>query len=709
MTQPMEDVEDFYGAESGAQAQQHETGHHTAIDVANIEKPDNTTASTAPSAVSIIAALDTANPASSEPIPPDQNTSNPPINASTAQTVQQSNPTLSSLEQPLHTSTNDTTPLVDESSQSDQVSGHIESTSHHETADETHLSTQRTLPEAGADQVVTAASTSHEDTSAKSVSASHPLSTHTSTHVDEAEAALAVAGGADHVMEDAVQPAGLEGPEFEVDDSPYESSSDDSSDTSSDDSDDDYKLMDPREQARLLMEDGGSDDEGGKKSGSGGVVRTQNEQIDEIVEMPDIKVTADMNIEELGDVAVILDNVALVKAKATGELKVLESSSLLCRADRKVIGVIAETIGRVEEPMYVVRFTNSTTLADFGLEVGSTVYFVPSHSRIVFTKALHVKGSDASNLHDEEVGENEMDFSDDEAEQAYKASLKRARQAKRGGKTSGPGDVHQKESYDRAPFSGPQPRHPGPVPMELSYDDNGASEDAYTPLARPPNLADLMRQVVPGEEQSQPSRSTGAGRGGDGSYRGRGRGDRGGRDRGGRGRGRGRGDFAGRGRGRDFDRQDGQSQQYPPQQHQPDTHPSQWNSAASGQNYSNTYASPANAPMMGQSQAPTFLPAMPQFQVPTPGQFPPFNLAAFPGFGSPAGAQGGYPTPQWAQQSPQYPQAHNIQNNAPKSGQQSQQNQHGAFDNAGLYGNPRPGANPNSAQPEQFHNPQRRQ
>lgn len=31
-----------------------------------------------------------------------------------------------------------------------------------------------------------------------------------------------------------------------------------------------------------------------------------------------------------------------------------------------------------------------------------------------------MKGSDASNVHDEEVGEDEVEFSDDEAEAAYK-------------------------------------------------------------------------------------------------------------------------------------------------------------------------------------------------------------------------------------------------------------------------------------------------
>lgn len=71
----------------------------------------------------------------------------------------------------------------------------------------------------------------------------------------------------------------VEGAEWEIDSSPYQSSdSDSSSDTTSDDDSDDdadgdYAMLDPEEAARILMQgDGGSDDEGGRskdKSGGG--------------------------------------------------------------------------------------------------------------------------------------------------------------------------------------------------------------------------------------------------------------------------------------------------------------------------------------------------------------------------------------------------------------------------------------------------------
>jgi len=51
---------------------------------------------------------------------------------------------------------------------------------------------------------------------------------------------------------------------------------------------------------------------------------------------------------------------------------------------------------------------------------------VPSRSKFVFVDQIKMfKGSDASNVYDEEPAENEIEFSDDEAEAAYRARLKR--------------------------------------------------------------------------------------------------------------------------------------------------------------------------------------------------------------------------------------------------------------------------------------------
>jgi H/ACA ribonucleoprotein complex non-core subunit NAF1 len=75
-------------------------------------------------------------------------------------------------------------------------------------------------------------------------------------------------------------------------------------------------MLDPAEQARILMEgDGGSDDEGGRMGTrmGRGQLRTKNEKPDVIVEKPDVTVTPEMKIEDLGAVENLVENLVLVR------------------------------------------------------------------------------------------------------------------------------------------------------------------------------------------------------------------------------------------------------------------------------------------------------------------------------------------------------------------------------------------------------------
>ncbi|KAL2042431.1 hypothetical protein N7G274_004923 [Stereocaulon virgatum] len=344
--------------------------------------------------------------------------------------------------------------------------------------------------------------------------------------------------------------------EFELDSSPLDSSSSDvSSDTSSSDDDsdvDDYEMLSPDEQARRLMaEDGGSDDGRAGKGGNpaSGVLRTTNEKPDEVVPKPNITVTADMRIEELGRVENLVENLALIKANTSGEHQVLESGSVLCLEDRSVIGVIAETLGRVQQPYYSVRFTNTAAMTEAGISRNTRVFYVEEHSSTVFTQPLKAfKGSDASNLHDEEVGDDELEFSDDEAEAEHKRQVKlqkRARHGARDGQTDGfSRGSQQRRGGPNNRYGGSLPSRPehsnGPADLSLNYDDGDGTntknedEDLYTPLARPSNLHEMMAGK-PASFESNGNRGNSA-RGGHGGARGgrqRHRGNRG-SDRGGK-------------------------------------------------------------------------------------------------------------------------------------------------------------------------------
>lgn len=328
--------------------------------------------------------------------------------------------------------------------------------------------------------------------------------------------------------------------EFELDSSPIESSS---SDTSSDqsssddlDDDDDYEMLDPAEQAaRLMREDGGSDDEGtgrGNNGAGAGPPRTLNEKPDEVAPKPDLIVTENMKIEELGLVENFVENLVLIKAKTSGEYQVLEYGSVLCLGNRIVIGVVAETLGRVEQPYYAVRFANERAITEAGISRGIKIFYVEQHSTSVFTQSLkNLKGSDASNLHDEEVGEEGIEFSDDEAEAEYKRKVKLTKQAKRdipGGSKDGysRGGRQRGSKIQKRPGENHQGQN---GTSYIDYDNPEGGDDLYTPLARPPNLHEIMgRGEAPLEDHNLHHRTDRGGRGGRGrGDRGRGRGDRG--------------------------------------------------------------------------------------------------------------------------------------------------------------------------------------
>jgi len=84
---------------------------------------------------------------------------------------------------------------------------------------------------------------------------------------------------------------------------------------------------------------------------------------------------------------------------------------------------IFETFGPLTQPLYSLRFPSASDLhaRHPGIKSGMKVYYCPSRSTFAYTSAIRLqKGNDASNIYDEEVGEDELDFSDDEKEAEWK-------------------------------------------------------------------------------------------------------------------------------------------------------------------------------------------------------------------------------------------------------------------------------------------------
>ncbi|AEO66426.1 uncharacterized protein THITE_2114523 [Thermothielavioides terrestris NRRL 8126] len=285
-------------------------------------------------------------------------------------------------------------------------------------------------------------------------------------------------------------------PEWEADSSPYESSSESSSsDSSSDDDSEDeggYPLLGIEETARLLMaadgegEGDGDGDGAGRSKGASAALRTKNEIVDEVIPIPDVTITPEMKIERLGNIEFIVENTVVIKSQTPGEVQVLDLGSVLCKEDRTVIGALAEVLGNVRSPMYTVGFRAEDEIKQLGLVVGLPIYYSVEHANYVFTQPLReAKGTDASNLHDEEAAADEMEFSDDEKEAEFKRQQK---MKKRGGK-AGRGGREQSiaTSHTLSP-------HPPPAGLNYDEDDDGP----YKPLSRPPGYGQ-------GESSSLPS------------------------------------------------------------------------------------------------------------------------------------------------------------------------------------------------------------
>ncbi|KAF2746971.1 NAF1-domain-containing protein [Sporormia fimetaria CBS 119925] len=323
-------------------------------------------------------------------------------------------------------------------------------------------------------------------------------------------------------------------------------SSSDDSDTSDDDSDE-GELLDPAELARLLMMES-ADDPGAATAAN---VRTANEE-QEVFEKPDITVTDTTKKTELGKVEFIVDNMIVIKAKTSGEYQVLESGSALCLGNNTVIGKVAETLGRVQEPRYSVGFTEAAEIETLGITKDTPIYYVDEYTKFVDTEPLkNQKFTDASNLHDEET--HDVEFSDDEKEAEFKRKqkdLKRARAEARaeqdGGNPSGAQEAPQARRHTDVPTA----------PKAMQYQGGGlnyGSDDEddlgmYKPLARPDHFEHVVGAGAPVEDRSHVRRGHMRGRGGwperGRGARGRGRGGGGGPDAGGR------GNFRGNQRGR---------------------------------------------------------------------------------------------------------------------------------------------------------------
>ena len=209
------------------------------------------------------------------------------------------------------------------------------------------------------------------------------------------------------------------------------------------------------------------------------IPRTKNEVNPEDVPLESVPVSVEetAHLMNIGHVrSVVSDNVIVQSAKGaipmdfgsllcladsnTEDLVAAASNSNLLASDVKaiVLGKVDEIFGPVAAPLYVVRMDSQRAeqlreqlAAQQKDEAICTVYAVKSMTSYVAMAKVNTKGSDASNIYDEEPTDELGDFSDDEAE----AEAKRARRRKKSGKkpidskSSGNGSRRQRPTGGR--------------------------------------------------------------------------------------------------------------------------------------------------------------------------------------------------------------------------------------------------------------------
>ncbi|TFK19963.1 NAF1-domain-containing protein [Coprinopsis marcescibilis] len=419
---------------------------------------------------------------------------------------------------------------------------------------------------------------------------------------------------------------------------PVSEPSDTSSESSSDSESESESATKPAEEELL---DDLDDEDAAPTANAAAAVHTKHEIVDADVTIPEVdEVGVEEPLRKAGEIISVMERIAIVRGLSSevanqGSQYALDSETLLVFDDRKVLGYIYETFGPTTQPLYQIKFNSKFPLDAERVKTGREVFAVPSKSKFVFIERIKAfRGSDASNVYDEEPADDELEFSDDEAESSFKSRLKRKR-----AETRSRSVVHSREATPNPSHLRDQQLVDDTVLSRSAYDENGpydidfaavpgpsrprpsAYDDPYANLGENESSALTTPQVHGSHDTRMDNRPQARGRG-----RGRGRGQPG----------RGRGGFHGSEQGRaPF-----WSNQHPPAQYVQQQMPEPYDPRAPQQ----AFLSPQHNQNQGFYGAPV------QQQM---------------GFMNPAWT---YPPPQQGQQAQHLPQHYNFDFNQQMSG-----------------------------------------
>ena len=167
------------------------------------------------------------------------------------------------------------------------------------------------------------------------------------------------------------------------------------------------------------------DEEGGTMNTYTG---TKNEIIEkDIKEFPKpFPLTHEDKMQLCGRVINIVEGKILIE-NILSPTKILNLDNIIFNSNNIALAFIDDVIGNIESPIYVARIYPDLLEKGLVINKGDDMFYCENKSSFVapYELANKHKGCDASNAFDEEINEDEMEFSDDEEEIKAKAERRR--------------------------------------------------------------------------------------------------------------------------------------------------------------------------------------------------------------------------------------------------------------------------------------------
>lgn len=170
----------------------------------------------------------------------------------------------------------------------------------------------------------------------------------------------------------------------------------------------------------------------------------------------------------IGTVAATMPAKCLVTASVS--IGVLDLDNVVFSHNRKCVGFVEDVLGPVDQPLYLIFFYPKSEGEHEAIEKGQNLYCPLKGIKLVVISALREhKGCDASNIYDEEISKDDVEYSDDEEERKAKRSKRKRPECNSVSEVAAGRESAQSESVSgrtRPRYSQRPQYRPRPPPIE---------------------------------------------------------------------------------------------------------------------------------------------------------------------------------------------------------------------------------------------------